>query len=111
MTSAEIRFPDGSTVQIKEWYSITLEIVSWLYQQGKLDETRIPVQGRSKNTYILSDKGFHPTGRKFYSAQSVRKWHIEGDAGTAKAQVENAISIIEKAGKGVTPEQFSVRLS
>ena len=111
MPSAEILFPDGSTAQIKEWYSITLEIVDWLYQQGKLDETRIPVQGRSKNTYILSDSGLHPTGRKFYSPQPVGKWRIEGDAGTAKAQVENAISIIERAGKGVTPEQFSVRLS
>ena len=106
-----IRFPDGSTAPIRYWYSITLEIVRWLYEQGKMDETRIPVQGRSKDTYILSNKPFHPTGKEFYAAKPVGEWHIQGDPGSTKAQVENAISIIKRAGKGVTPERFSVRLS
>ena len=114
MPSAEIRFPDGSTAQIKEWYSITVEIVRWLCQQGKLDETHIPVQGKAKGTYILSNKPCNSPNSKrkdFYSPQRIGKWYIPGDAGTAKAQVENAISIVEKVGKEVTPEQFSVRLS
>lgn len=107
----QIRFPDGSTAQIQYWYSITLESVRWLCQQGKLDETRIPVQGRSKRTYILSGKPFNPTGKEFYSAKAVGEWYIESDVLNSQIQVENAIRIIEKVGKEVAPEQFSVRLS
>lgn len=107
----QIRFPDGSTAQIQYWYSITLEIVRWLYQQGKLDETHIPVQGRTKSTYILSNEPSNPTGRKFYGAKAVGEWYIDADVRDTRTQVENAVSIIEKVGKGVTPKQFSVRLS
>ena len=106
----QIRFPDGSATQVQYWYSITLESLRWLYQKGKLDETCIPVQGRSKRTYILSNRPFHPTGREFYSAKAVGEWYIEGDVLNSQIQVENAISIIEKAGKEIAPEQFSVLL-
>ena len=105
---SEIRFPDGSTAEIKRWVDIPAEIVRWMSDTGKLDETRIPVQ--SGRSFILADSPYHSTGEKFKVSKQTGKFYVEGNYHRT-SNVRNANTIINRTGKGVTPEQFSVRLS
>lgn len=104
----EIRFPDGSTRQTeKTWASLSIEVARWLDKSEKLDESRIPIQ-RDKY-YILSSNPVHPDGSKFVHTRKIGQFYLNTSYGKS-SKVKNASIIIEEAGKGVKPEQFSVRL-
>ena len=105
----QIRFPDGSTAQLKSWVDIPVEIVSWLDQKSRLDETVLPIEGGSTR-YILSGTPVHKSGRDFWNPKQAGRFYIEGDHSGA-SHLRIALEIIKQTGKGVTPEQFSVRLS
>ena len=105
----QIRFPDGLTVQIKSWVDIPVEIVSWLDQNSRLDETAVPIEGGSTR-YILSGTPVHKSGRNFWNPKQAGRFYIEGDHGSA-SHVRGTLRIIKQAGKGVSSEQFSVRFS
>ena len=105
----QIRFPDGSTAQIKSWVDIPVETVSWLDQNGRLDETAVPIGG-GKTRYVLSGTPVHESGRNFWNPKQTGRFYIEGDHSGA-SHFRIALRIIKQAGIEVTPEQFSVRLS
>lgn len=105
---SEIRFPDGSTAEIKSWADIPAAAVRWLSDHGRLDETQIPVQ--SGKRYTLSDSPVHSTGAKFTVKKQAGRFYVEGHYNRFN-NVKNAKAFIERTGKGVTSEQFSVRLS
>ena len=106
----EIRFPDGSLAKLQDWVDIPVQIVRWLCQQDKLDETGIPVRnGRGKN-YLLAGSPYHSTGNKFVSTKVAEHLYLEGTHSGAN-HVKNVKIIVNAVGIGVTPEQFSVRLS
>ena len=104
---SEIRFPDGTTAQLKYWADIPTATVRWLYDQDRLDEAQIPVQ--SGQRYILSGSPVHSTGNGFKLPRQVGNFYVECNYNKV-SNVRNANTIIEQTGKGVTPEQFSVRL-
>ena len=104
----EIRFPDGSTIEIKYWLDIPSETVRWLSNFGRLDETHIPVQIGKR--YILSVSPVHSTGAGFKLAKKIGNFYVECNYNKF-GNVKNANTIIDQAGKGVSPDDFSVRLS
>ena len=103
----EIRFPDGSTIAVKHWYDIPCHAANWLNQQVRLDETGIPLQ--KGNRYIISASPVHPSRRDFIMPKKIGQFYLEAQYNPADL-VKNANLIIEKIGKGVRSEQFSVRL-
>ena len=105
---SEIRFPDGSTAEIKRWADIPTEAVRWLSAHGRLDETQIPVV--SGKRYLLSGSPVHSMGIEFKMPRQAGNHYVECNYNRA-SNVRNANTIIKRAGEGVTPEQFSVRLS
>ena len=106
----EIRFPDGSLAKIQDWVDIPVQVVRWLCQQDKLDETRIPVRnGRGKN-YLLAGSPYHSTGKKFVSSKVAEHLYLEGTH-SGDGHVKNVKTIVNAVGIGVTPADFSVRLS
>ena len=106
----EIRFPDGSLAKIQDWVDIPVQIVRWLCQQDKLDETRIPVRNGKGKNYLLAGSPYHSTGKKFVSAKVAERLYLEGTHSGA-GHIQNVKTIVNTVGIGVTPEQFSVRLS
>ena len=104
----EIRFPDGSTTGIKYWADIPTETVSWLSKNGILDENKLPVQVGKR--YIVSGSPVHSTGANFRVSRQAGKFFVEGNYNRV-SNVRNATTIIEHVGKGVTPEQFSIRVT
>lgn len=106
----EIRFPDGSLAKIQNWVDIPVQIVRWLCQQDKLDETRIPVRNGKGKNYLLAESPHHSTGKEFVSAKVAEHLYLEGTH-SGPGHVKNVKIIVNTVGIGVTPEQFSVRLS
>ena len=104
----EIRFPDGSTSSIKYWNNIPIETVRWLVQSGNLNENAIPLQEGKR--YILSHQPMHSTGTQFKNSKQIGNFYLEANYNSDN-QVKNTVVVIEKAGIGVDPSQFSVRLS
>jgi len=79
-------------------------------QQAIIDAIEKICEGFTDDYWLEHDtKAEFP--KEFYSAKAVGEWYIDSDVLNSQIQVKNAISIIEKAGKEVAPEQFSVRLS
>ena len=106
---SEIRFPDGSTRPIKRWVEIPQATVNWLIQQGSLDETGIPIGFENGTRYILSRCPVHSDKTNFQSPKKCGQFYLDTKYNNFK-HINNANLIIKKIGKGVNPEQFSVRL-
>ena len=106
----EIRFPDGSLAKIQDWVDIPVQVVRWLCQQDRLDETRIPVRNGKGKNYLLSGSPYHSTGKKFVSTKEAEHFYLEGTHSGA-GHVKNVKIIVNAVGIGVTPADFSVRLS
>ncbi len=103
----EIRFPDGSATEIKYWADIPTETVRWLLKNGRLNEAQLPVKVGKR--YIVSGSPVHSTGENFRVSRQAGKLYVEGNYNRV-SNVKNANTIIRETGKGVTPEQFSVRI-
>ena len=104
----QLRFPDGSTAEIKYWADLPQVVTAWLNQQGKLDEASIPI--RNGRRYILSGNPIHPNGKEFRTVRKPAQFYLETNYNSSY-NVRNATMIIEKAGIAARPTQFSVRLS
>ena len=105
---SQIRFPDGTTTKINYWADIPTETVRWLSSHGRLDEIQIPVV--SGKRYILSGSPVHSMGIKFKLPRQAGNYYVECNYNKA-SNIRNTKTIIERTGKEVTPEQFSVLLS
>ncbi len=59
-----IRFPDGSTREVKSWWRLPQAIAGWLWSNGLLTMSNIPVEW-GKRRYFINTDGQHPTGVPF----------------------------------------------
>ncbi len=65
-----IRLPDGSASEIQFWWELPASIAGWLWSQGLLTETKIPVKFNEK-THIANMDGKQPSGRSFKRPQPI----------------------------------------
>ena len=67
---AAIRFPDGSTKNVRYWRQLPALTAEWLWSNGRLTEDKIPVQLTDK-TYLLHDEPVHPSGKRFRDPRTI----------------------------------------
>ena len=103
----EILFPDGKIVSIETWKAIMVEIVRWLINNNKLNESHCaPGIGRTKKSYLVATSPKHPTGENFRVPEKIGSFYIQTH-GSGKVIVQNIKYIIEYVGQD--PAQFKVR--
>ena len=104
----EILFPDGKSVLIKKtWKAIMVEIVRWLIENKKLNESHCaPGIGRTKKSYLVATSPKHPTGNNFSNPEKIGSFYIQTSHGGGRI-VQNIKYIIEYVGQD--PAQFKVR--
>ncbi len=103
----EILFPDGTSVSINTWKAILVEIVRWLIDNNKLNESHCaPGIGRTKKSYLVATSPKHPTGNNFGNSEKIGSFYIETH-GSGKVIVQNVKHIIEYVGQD--PARFKVR--
>ena len=91
----EILFPDGKSVSIKTWKAIMVEIVRWLIENKKLNESHCaPGIGRTKKSYLVATSPKHPTGENFRNPEKIGSFYIQTH-GSGKVIVQNVKHIIE----------------
>ena len=63
-------FPDGSTCEVKVWWRLTEAIIGWLWSNGLLTTSKVPVN-LNEQTHIVNTDGKNPSGRLFRRPQPV----------------------------------------
>ena len=63
-------FPDGSTCEVKVWWRLTEAIIGWLWSNGLLTTSKVPVN-LNEQTHIVNTDGKNPSGRPFRRPQPV----------------------------------------
>lgn len=102
----EILFPDGKNVLIrKTWKAIMVEIVRWLINNNKLNESHCPVPGGPKR-YLVATSPKHSTGTDFKSSEKIGSFYIETNHGS-EGIAQNVRHIIKHVDQD--PAQFKVR--
>ena len=106
---SEILFPDRSTVQIRNWKSIMVEVTRWLVNRNLIGSRHLPIQmPRARTRSIVSAAPTHPPGHQFTEPRKIGPLHIETNVNGSGA-VKNSRRIVEVAGQD--PTRFWIRLS
>lgn len=106
----EILFPDNTSVPIKTWKVIMVEVAKWLINKNILTQGHCPISGsgtRSVKRYLISTDPAHSTGTPFKAPYPIESFHLETNYNAPNC-VENARTIIQHVGQD--PAQFKVRL-
>ncbi len=106
----EILFPDNTSVPIKTWKVIMVEVAKWLINKNILIKDHCPISGsgtRSVKRYLISTDPAHSTGTPFKAPYPIDSFHLETNYSGPNC-VENARTIIQHVGQD--PAQFKVRL-
>ena len=77
-------FSDGSTREVKTWGSLAVETVKWLWTNGLLTESNVPVRySPNSKRFSVNVEPVHGTGAKFFSPVCVSgtPLFIEGQGG------------------------------
>ncbi len=101
----EVRFPDNSVAPVAAWYSISIEVVRWLIDNGKLNE---PVPGPEPGRLRVNTEPFHSDGSPIHYPLEINGWFISKH-GNMITIVNRTKGIIEHVGQD--PAQFKVRFS
>ena len=104
----EILFPDGKSVLIKKtWKAIMVEIVRWLIENKKLNESHCPVfVVTARSNYLVATSPKHSNGKNFHSSENIGSFYIETSHGGGRI-VQNIKYIIQYVGQD--PAEFKVR--
>ena len=103
----EILFPDGKIVSITTWKAIMVEIVRWLIENKKLNESHCPVfVVTARSNYLVATSPKHSNGKNFHSSENIGSFYIETNH-NSEGIVQNIKYIIEYVGQD--PAQFKVR--
>ena len=106
---SEILFPDRSTVQIRNWKSIMVEVTRWLVNRNLIEQRHLPIQmPRARTRSIVSAVPTHPPGHQFTEPRKIGHLHIETNVNGSGA-VKNSRRIVEVAGQN--PADFRIRVS
>ena len=104
----EILFPDNTSVPIKTWKVIMVEVAKWLINKNILTKDHCPISGsgtRSVKRYLVSTDPAHSTGTPFKAPYPIDSFHLETNYSGPNC-VENARTIIQHVGHD--PAQFKV---
>ena len=103
-----IRLPSGEVRTTGNWADLTVEVVRWLYEQGHLKQSHLPIQRDKAKAYIVAATPYNATGKKFAASRQVGPYFVNVNA-NAKAHVRNMSFIVKLTGQD--PAEFAVRLA
>ncbi|MYD54128.1 MAG: hypothetical protein F4W96_07485 [Chloroflexi bacterium] len=101
-----VRLPDHTMATVRGWGDFIAEIVRYLYENGHLEESLLPIQ-RSKNSYIVAKEPVNPTGNRFSAFRKIGPFFANVNF-TALTLVRDARFMIEQTHQ--SPDDFAVRL-
>ncbi len=103
----EICFPDATSMRIKYWNSLVLEVVKWLVENKHLQAGHCPLRWHSgSNWYLVNTSPIHANGNDFSRSEPIGEVWVEKDFVSADL-AKNACRIVELVGQD--PTKFKVR--
>ena len=68
---AAIRFPDGTERTMTQWHETLTHTVEWLFGEGILNTSNVPLTSNSPHRYVVNTQPTHPDGSSFGNPTSV----------------------------------------
>ena len=104
---AAIWFPNGSTREVKSWGQLPASIAGWLWSNGSLTMSNIPVKyGRS---HIVNTDGKQPSGKPFIRPRSIAGTPLVLEANlSGEAAVNRSKKLLEECGVNLAGVQLQV---
>ena len=103
-----IRFPDGSTKEIKSWNTILVAVAEWLYDHGQLTIANVPVSSSPK-IYVVHSRPTHPTGNDFFMHKTIANGLLEVNThGSAIQMRKNSRTLLSHCG--VSPDTVHLQV-
>lgn len=72
-----IRFPDGTSKQIRNWRYLQISVVEWLSETGQMTALDCPVTDRPGGTYLVNSEPVRRSGKRFTFPKSINGMWIE----------------------------------
>ena len=103
-----MRFPDGSEHQVQRWRSLIEISAKWLWTQGLLVHSKMPVPVSGGSRYVANTEAFHRSGQPFTDPQAIEGTpvFVECNAGGAQA-ISYAKTLLQHCG--VNPAEVFVQ--
>ena len=69
---ARVRFPDENVQEVKNWRTLVVETIKWLWSEHLLTQDNLPVpRGPNSKQYIVNIEPVHGTGTNFHHSVSI----------------------------------------
>lgn len=104
---AAIRFPDGSTRKVRNWWQLPVFTAEWLWSNGRLTEDKTPLEF-TKHTYLVHTEPVHQKGTAFTGQRTINgsPFIIEASGGKSHL-VKKTKRLLELCG--VDPAEVRVQ--
>ena len=107
---AAISFPDGSTCEVKVWWRLLQAIIEWLWANGKLTMSDVPVK-LTENRYLVNTDDKHPTRKRFEQPRRIdfngTQLMLEAKTGSKEA-VGKAKRLLQDHGVSLAEVQLQI---
>jgi hypothetical protein len=89
---------DGDRVSVVDWADLSVQLVAWLFRQGKLSLNDLPILNASgRDKYLINKRPEHADPRRNGSWRSLEDCHVDIKY-SAEAHVRNAQSLLDRVG-------------
>ena len=104
---AAIRFSDGSTRNVRNWWQLPVFTAEWLWSKGRLTEDKTPLEF-TQRTYLVHTEPVHHSGMKFGNPKKINgsPFFLEA-TGQRSHLVKKAKRLLELCG--VDPAEVRVQ--
>ena len=94
-----MRFPDGSEHQVQRWRSLIEIPAKWLWTQGLLAHSNLPVPVPGGSRYVANTEAVHRNGQPFLAQQAIEGTPVivEGNVGGSQA-ISYAKTLLQHCG-------------
>ncbi len=102
-----IRFPDGSTCDVKSWQQLPIHTIKWLWSNKLLMKDNIPVLS-PQGKHLVNTTGEQPSGEEFRIRQEIAGTGLilEGNLASGELGVNLAKRLLQECGVNVADVQL-----
>lgn len=102
----QIKFPDGSIVNIKTWVDILAQTATWLIENNHITKDHCPIKsGRSR--FIVSTKPIHDNKKPFQNELNIRGLYLECNY-SPKDVLSKSKMLVKHVG--LNPQNFELKI-
>ncbi len=106
---ASVRFADGSVREVKNWRTLVVETIKWLWSKHLLTQDNIPVQrAPTSKQYIVNIEPVHGTGTNFHHSVPIEGTPLFFDANVGVSAPDRARTLLKHCN--INPDTVQLKV-